>query len=99
MLIIHSGILGQEVHDGVCQHWHRMMLPTIISRMPQVSRRMVNEKQQLINPSLLGVVSKTVGPGVATPVPCVIVGLDRNMHDVKTAFCIKSKAVLSYFYL
>jgi len=59
---------------------------------------MVNEKQELMNPSSVGVVSKTVGPGVAAPAPCVIVGLDRNTHDVKTAFCVESKAALSYFY-
>ncbi len=44
---------------------------------------MVNEKQQLINPSSLGAVSKIVGPGVAAPAPCVIVGLNCNTHDVK----------------
>jgi len=59
---------------------------------------MVNEKQQLMNPSSLGVVSKPVGPGVAAPAPCVIVGLNRNTHEVKTAFCVESNATLPYFY-
>jgi hypothetical protein len=77
----------------------RMKLPTIISGMPQVSRRMVNEKQQLTNPSSLGVgVSKPAGRGVTAPAPGVIVGLNRNTHDVKTAFCVESKATFPYFY-
>jgi len=58
---------------------------------------MVNEKQQLMKPFSLGVVSKLAGAGVAAPVPCVIVGLNRNTHDVKTAFCVESNATLPYF--
>jgi hypothetical protein len=60
---------------------------------------MVNEKQQLMNPSSEGLaVSKPVGTGGAVAALCAIVGLNRNTHDVKTAFCVESKATLPYFY-
>jgi len=71
-------------------HLHRIKLPTIMSGMPQVSLRIVNEKQQLMNTSSLGEVGWT-HPGVAA------LGLNRNTQDVNTAFCVASNATLPYF--
>jgi hypothetical protein len=72
-----------------------MKLPTIISGIPQVSLRIVNEKQQLTKPSLPEV--RGVRPGVADPGPCLTAGLERNTQDVNTAFCVESNATLPYF--
>jgi hypothetical protein len=76
---------------------HRMKLPTIMSGIPQVSLRIVNEKQQLTNPSLPEVVTRGARPGVDVPEPCLTAGLDRNTQEVNTAFCVESNATLPYF--
>jgi hypothetical protein len=68
-----------------------------MSGMPQVSRRIVNEKQQLMNPSSLGVVPRTTRPGVGAPEPCLTAGLNRNTQEVNTAFWVESNATLPYF--
>jgi hypothetical protein len=68
-----------------------------MSGMPQVSRRIVNEKQQLINPSSFGAVPSTARPGEVAPEPRVTAGLNRNTHEVNTAFCVESNATLPYF--
>jgi hypothetical protein len=76
---------------------HRIKLPTIMSGIPQVSLRIVNEKQQLTNPSLPGVGSRGARPGVVVPVFCFTKDLDRNTQEVNTAFCDESNATLQYF--
>jgi hypothetical protein len=74
-----------------------MKLPTIMSGMPQVSRRIVNEKQQLMNASSLEALDWTY-PGVAGRLePCLSAGLNRNTQEVNTAFCVESNATLPYF--
>jgi hypothetical protein len=77
---------------GTLTRQHRMKLPTITSGIPQVSLRIVNEKQQLTNPSLPEVATRGTDPG-----PCLTRGLDRNMQEVNTAFCVESNATLPYF--
>lgn len=78
-----------------------MKLPTIILGIPQVSRRMVNEKQQLTKPSSLGDSCGLFDPRElavigATP-GIVISGLKRRTHEVRTAFCVESNATWPYF--
>ena len=67
-----------------------------MSGIPQVSLRIVNEKQQLTNPSLPGV-GRGVRPGVVVPGFCFTTGLNRNTQEVNTAFCDESNATLQYF--
>ena len=64
-----------------------------MSGMPQVSLRIVKEKQQLTNPSLPEVVIRGACPDCS----CLTAGLDRNTQDVSTAFCVESNATLPYF--
>lgn len=68
-----------------------------MSGIPQVSLRIVNEKQQLTNPSLLGVGTMGARPGVVVPELCFATGLNRNTQEVNTAFCDESNATLQYF--
>ncbi len=68
-----------------------------MSGIPQVSRRIVNEKQQLTVASLPGVGTRDARPGIGVPGSCLIIGLDRNTQEVKTAFCVESNATLPYF--
>jgi hypothetical protein len=82
---------GHHRTEGV-ERQHRMKLPTIMSGIPQVSLRIVNEKQQLTSPSL-----PEVGTRGAVPEPCFTTDLDRNMQEVNTAFCVESNATLPYF--
>jgi hypothetical protein len=79
------------------QRQHRIKLPTIMSGIPQVSLRIVNEKQQLTNPSLPGVGAMGARPGVVVPGLCFATGLNRNTQEVNTAFCDESNAMLQYF--
>lgn len=73
-----------------------MKLPTIMLGMPQVSRRIVNEKQQLTKPSSLGDSSGLLDPrelAVIAAAPGVVIsGLNRRTQDVRTAFCVESNA-------
>jgi hypothetical protein len=79
------------------QRQHRIKLPTIMSGIPQVSLRIVNEKQQLTNLSLPGVGTRGARPGVVVPGFCFTTGLNRNTQEVNTAFCDESNATLQYF--
>lgn len=80
-----------------------MKLPTIRVGIPYGSRRMVKEKQQSMNPcSRVGESSRSlydlprVFAGVADP-ELGNIGLNRNSHDVSTAFWLLSKATCPYF--
>ena len=64
-----------------------------MSGIPQVSLRIVNEKQQLTDPSLPG----GARPGVVVSGFCFTIGLNRNTQEVNTAFCDESNATLQYF--
>jgi hypothetical protein len=68
-----------------------------MSGIPQVSLRIVNEKQQLTNPSLPGVGTRGARPGVAVPGSCFTEGLHRKTQEVNTAFCDESSATVQYF--
>jgi hypothetical protein len=68
-----------------------------MSGIPQVSLRIVNEKQQLTNPSLPGVGTRGARPGVAVPGFCFTRGLNRKTQEVNTAFCDESNATVQYF--
>ena len=73
-----------------------MKLPTMSVGMPYGSRRIVNEKQQLMKPSSFG--------GCSFPRAGVVApddgsrGLYRSTHDVRTAFCVESNATFPYFW-
>ena len=68
-----------------------------MSGIPNESRRIVNEKQQFIKPSSFGAVPSMPRPGEAAPEPRVTAGLNRNTHEVNTAFCVESNATFPYF--
>lgn len=76
-----------------------MKFPTMSVGIPYGSRRMVNEKQQLMKPSSFG------GGCVSFPRAGVTApddgsnGLYRSTHDVRTAFWLESNATLPYFYV
>ncbi len=74
-----------------------MKLPTIISGIPQMSLRIVNEKQQLTNPSLPGIGTRGARPCVSVPGFCLTTDLVLNTQEVNTAFCDESNATLAYF--
>ena len=82
-----------------------MKLPTISVGIPYGSRRIVNEKQQLIMPCSLGCgscgASSAVLPrglaGVVAP-DVGSSGLYRSTHDVNTAFWFVSNATWPYFW-
>jgi hypothetical protein len=69
--------------------------------IPQVSRRIVNDKQQLTKPCSLGISSGLLFPrelAVIATVPGVVInGLYRRTHDVSTAFWLESNATCPYF--
>jgi hypothetical protein len=67
-----------------------------MSGTPQVSRWIVNEKQQLMNASSLEAVD-WAHPGISALESCLTVGLNRNTQEVNTAFCVESNATLPYF--
>jgi hypothetical protein len=74
-----------------------MKFPTIILGIPQVSRRIVTEKQQLMKPSSLDCPDAVAVPfGVGERVART--GLYRRTHEVRTAFCFVSNAIWPYFY-
>ena len=79
------------------QRQHRIKFPTIMSGIPHESLRIVNEKQQLTNPSLPGVGTRGARPEIIVPEFCFTRGLNRNTQEVKTAFCDESNATLQYF--
>ena len=68
-----------------------------MSGIPQVSLRIVNEKQQLTNPPFPGVGTRGARPDVVVPGFCFTTGLKRNTLEVNTAFCDESNATLQYF--
>lgn len=74
-----------------------MKFPTMSVGMPYGSRRMVNEKQQLMKPSSFGGGSLPRA-GVTAPDEGKS-GLKRSMHEVRTAFWFESNATLPYFYV
>ncbi|TFY67478.1 hypothetical protein EVG20_g3934 [Dentipellis fragilis] len=70
--------------------------------MPHVSRRIVNEKQQLMKPSSFGAPAEPGSgamrrAGVMLPDAGATSGLKRSTQDVSTAFCVESNATLPYF--
>ena len=96
-VLVHRPIIVQMADCSVGrQRQHRIKLPTIMSGIPQVSLRIVNEKQQLTNPSLPGI-GRGARPGVVVPGFCFTIGLNRNTQEVNTAFCDESNATLQYF--
>lgn len=76
-----------------------MKFPTISVGIPYGSRRIVNEKQQLIKPSSFGCCCccSFTRAGVTAPDDGSS-GLYRSTHDVRTAFWFESNATLPYFY-
>ena len=79
-----------QYKQGMCgQLQHFMKLPTIMLGMPQVSRRIVKDRQQLMNPSSLGNSGCLLFPrdvAVMATAGVVIRGLYRRTQDVSTAF-------------
>ena len=78
-----------------------MKLPMIMLGIPQVSRRMVKDRQQLMRLSSLGSSSCLFAPRelavIATAAGVVINGLYRRTQDVSTAFWLESNATCPYF--
>lgn len=86
---------------------HLMKFPTIILGMPHLSRRMVNEKQQLMKHSSGGASASLSFRACFFPAPFAAsfavdeesvlrFGLYRKTQDVSTAFCDESNAIWPY---
>lgn len=88
---------------------HLMKFPTIMLGMPHLSRRMVNEKQQLMKHSSGGASASLSFRACFFPAPFAAsfavdeesvlrFGLYRSTQDVSTAFCEESNAIWPYLY-